>query len=204
MYMHIACTLLLFVAHSEHSSTLSSNPANTCDMFKEPMSITVAFSKLFNHLCIGLKDCDVSTLKVEIIKRTSAPDGVNLQKSTEDKIKLAKSIDDLILAINDPSYCNWADIRLLEVLAKCTSPNAVEVIDAYKGFICAKKLKAVLPRQQKPDLQQIYITAVSIMLNMHPDEITVGDFLWHFSDEAVFDLVSQKLNIDTICQSRLN
>ena len=202
--MHITCTVLLFVAHSEHSSTSSSNLANTCDMFKEPMSISVAFSKLFNHLCIGLKDCDVSALKVEIIKRTSAPDGVNLQKSTEDKIKSAKSVDDLILAIDDPSYCNWADIRLLEVLANCTSPNAVEVIDAYKRFLCAKKLKAVLPRQEEPNLQQAYITAVSTMLNMCPDEITVGDFLWHFRDEAVFDLVSQKLNIDTIRRGRLN
>ena len=127
---------------SDHSTTVS-------DMFKEPIIISVAYSKLFKHLCTILKGCDISDLKVALINQAHAPDGVKLEKSIKDEIKAAKSINDLLLAFDDPSCCNWLNTRLLEVVANCSLPNAVKVLDAYKQYLFAKKLKDVLPKHEQ-------------------------------------------------------
>ena len=165
------------------------------------MTITVAYSKLFNHLCIVLKDCDISALKVALINQAHTPDGVKLEKSTKDEIKSAKSIDDLLYAFDDPSCCNWLNTRLLEVMANCGLPSAVGVIDAYKHFLFAKKLTEVLPRQRKQlEQRKAFIAEVSTKVNLDPEKITVGDFIKHYQDieEVVLDLGKQILNIEDV------
>ena len=170
-------------------------------MFKEPMIISVAYSKLFKHLYIILKNCDISALKVALINQANTPGGVKLDKSIENKITGAKSIDDLLLAFANPCCCNWLNTRLLEVLANCSLPNAVEVIDAYKNYLFAKKLESVLPKHhQQSEQRKSFIAEVSIKVNMEADKITVGDFMRHYKDieEVVFDLGKQILNIEHV------
>ena len=162
------------------------------------MTISVAYSKLFKHLCILLKGCIVSDLKVVLINQAHTPDGVKLETSMKDEIKAAKSINDLLLAFDDPSCCNWLNTRLLDVLANCSLPNAVEVIDAYRNFLFAKKLKAVLPKQHEQlEQRKTFITEVSAKINLDADKVTVGDFMRHYQDieEVVLDLGKQILNI---------
>ena len=190
-------TSLLFAARSEGSLTLSNQPTSVSDMFKEPMIISVAYSKLFNHLCILLKDFKIDALKVALINQAHAPDGVKLEKSIKDEIKAAKSINDLLLAFDDPSCCNWLNTRLLEVLANCSSPNAVKVLDAYKQYLFAKQLKEVLPKHEQLKQKRAFIAKVRAKLKMDPDKVTVGDFMEHHSEieKVVLDLGKQMLNI---------
>ena len=190
--------LLLFTARSEGSLTSTISSSTVSNMFKEPMIISVAYSKLFKHLCTILKGCDISDLKVALINQAHTPDGVKLEKSMKDEIKAAKSINDLLLAFDDPSCCNWLNTRLLEVLANCSLPIAVEIIDAYRNFLFAKRLKAVLPKQhEQSEQRKTFITEVSVKINVDTDKITVGDFMRHYQDneEVVLDLGKQILNI---------
>ena len=175
---------------SDHSTTVS-------DMFKEPMIISVAYSKLFKHLCTILKGCDISDLKVALINQANTPDGVKLEKSMKDKIIAAISINDLLLAFDDPSCCNWLNTRLLEVLANCSLPNAVKVLDAYKQYLFAKKLKDVLPKHEQLKQKRAFIAKVCAKLKMDPDKVTVGDFMErHYEiEKVVLDLGKQILNI---------
>ena len=188
---------VLFVAHSEGNLTSSNKSTIVSDMFKEPMIISVAYSKLFKHFCTILKGCDISDLKVALINQAHTPDGVKLEKSMKDEIKAAKSINDLLFAFDDPSCCNWLNTRLLEVLANCSSPNAVEMLDAYKQYLFAKKLKEVLPKHEQSKQKKAFIAKVRAKLKMDPDEVTVGDFMEHHSEieKVVLDLGKQILNI---------
>lgn len=147
--MHISDQILLFVAHNEDSLASSNKPTAVSDMFKEPMVIAVAYAKLCNHFCSILKDCNIPGLRVALIKQARTPGGVKLKRSIKKHIKSAQSIDELLLAFDDPSCCSWLNIRLSEVLANCTLPNAIEVINAYKRFLYSKKLETVLPRQHE-------------------------------------------------------
>ena len=188
----------IFAAHIEGSLTSSDRSTTVSDMFKEPMIISVAYSKLFKHLCTILKGCDISDLKVALINQANTPDGVKLEKSMKDKIIAAISINDLLLAFDDPSCCNWLNTRLLEVLANCSLPNAIEVIDAYRDFLFAKQLKTVLPKQhEQSEQRKIFITEVSAKVNVDADKVTVGDFMRYYQDieEVVLDLGKQILNI---------
>ena len=168
-------------------------------MFKEPMIISDAYSKLHSHLCDLLRDFKIDALKVALINQANAPGGVKLEKSKKDEIKAAKSIDDLLIAFGDPSCCNWLNTRLLEVLANSSLRNAVKVIDAYRNFIFAKKLKEVLPKQHEQSEQsKAFITEVSAKINLDADKVTVGDFMRHYQnciEEVVLDLGKQILNI---------
>ena len=167
-------------------------------MFKESMEISFAYPKLCTHLCTILKGCDVSDLKVALISQANTPDGVQLDNSMKDKIIAAKSINDLLIAFDDPSCCNWLNIRLLEVLAYCSLPIAVEVINAYRNFLFAKKLMVVLPKQhEQSEQRKTFITEVSAKINLDADKVTVGDFMRHYQDieEVILDLGKQILNI---------
>ena len=196
MYTHARMTsILLFVAYNKNRLTLSN--ANVTDMFKESMNISIAYPKLLSQLCRILKDFDIDALIVALINQAHTPDGVKLKKSVKDKIKSAKSINDLLLAFNDTSCCNWLNTRLLEVLANCSLPNAVKVLDAYKQYLFAKKLKEVLPTNKKLEQKEAFIAKVCVKLNMDPDKATVGDFMEHHSEieKVVLHLGKNKLNI---------
>ena len=196
--MHISDQLLLFIAHNEDSLASSNKPTAVSDMFKEPMVIAVAYAKLCNHFCSILKDCNIPGLRVAVIKQADTPDGVKLKKSVKNDIKSAQSIDELLLAFDDPSCCSWLNIRLLEVLANCTSQNAVEVINAYKNFLFSKKLETVLPRQhEQSEERESFITTVCAKVKIDPDKITVGNFMEYYQhiEKAVLDLGKQILNI---------
>ena len=200
-FIYVVLYVHLLAAHTEGSSAVSNYSSSVSDMFKEPMFIAVAYSKLFNHLCTVMKDCDMSALKVALINQAHTPDGVMLEKSTKDEIKLAKSIDDLLYAFDDPSCCNWLNTRLLEVLANCSSPIAVKAISAYKHFLFAKRLKEVLPKRGHQSKKKTdYITAVSTKVNVDPDKLTVGDFMRHYEniEEVVLELGKQILNIEHV------
>ena len=208
IYMHICIinVLFLYIAHSEDNFTSPNDVAAISDMFKEPMFVSIAYAKLCTRLCIILKDCDIHILQIGLITQAKAPDGVKLEKSVKDDIKSATSINELLLAFGESSCCNWLNTRLLQVLADCSLKNAaIEVLDAYKSFIFAKKLETVLPNCQHSGQKKNFVTAVCTKLNVEAAEITVGDFMNYYqaTEEVVIDLGEGKLNIDYVIKGSL-
>ena len=172
------------------------------DFLKEPISISKAYTLLLKHLVDILKLCDLPTLKVSLIHQAHTPDGVELQKRLKRKIEVAKSVPDLLFALEECQCCNWLDTRLIEVLAyNCESPKAVELIKAYQTFLFPKKLLDVLPKKHKHvEQRKDYVAAVHAKTKMDPDKITVGDFMqyrWTIED-VVLDLGKGILDINHV------
>ena len=175
---------------------------NVSDLFKEPNTITKAYTILIRQLANILSHCDLPTLKVALIHQAHTPHGVELEKSLEEKIEAAKTISDLLLALGRSQSCNWLDTRLIEVLAcGSESSTAVKVINAYQKFLFSKKLSDVLSRKREHmELKRDYVTAIRLKTKMDPAKITVGDFInyrWTIED-VILDLGKGVLNIEHV------
>ena len=169
------------------------------DVFKEPITITNAYTVLFTQLDNILRYCDLSTLKIALIHQACTPDGVELEKHLEKNIEAAKSNSDLLLALRISKCCNWLDTRLIEALAYGSkSSNAVELIKAYKKFLFPKKLADVLPKQLKHlKTKKAYVKAVTTKTGKDPNLFTIGEFIdyqWTIED-VILDLGKGTLDI---------
>ena len=171
-------------------------------MFKEPITITNAYTALFTRLGNILRSCDLSTLKVALINQADTPGGVELGKPLEEEIKAANLNSELLLVLRKSHCCNWLDTRLIEVLAYGSeSSTAVELIKAYQKFLFAKKLADVLPKQlQHLKAKTAYVKAVKIKTGKDPYLITVREFLdyqWTIED-VILDLGRKTLDIEHV------
>ena len=183
--------------------SLSDNDSlSISDLFKEPITITKAYTILVKQLTNILKNCDLPTLKIALIHQARTPGGVELDKSLETKIEAAKIVSDLLFAIGISQNCNWLDTRLIEVLAYGSgSSNAFEVIEAYQKFLFSKKLLDVLPRKREQvEAKSKYVTAVHTKTKMDPAKITIGEFKnyqWTIED-VILDLGKGVLNTENV------
>ena len=172
------------------------------EVFKEPISITNAYTVLFTQLSNVIRFCDLSTLKVALIDQAHTPGGVELEKRLKKKIKAANSNSELLLVLRKSQCCNWLDTRLIEVLAYGSeSSNAVELIKAYQKFLFPKKLADVLPKQLKYlETKTAYVKAVTTKTGKDPNLITVGEFIdyrWTIED-VILDLGRGMLDIEHV------
>ena len=190
--------------------TQSSTPDTSVsrnDVFKEPITITNAYTTLFNRLDEILKCCDLMTLKGALFSQVDTPDGVELGKQLEKQIDEAKSSSDLLYTLKRSHCCNWLDIRLIEVLAYGSeSSRAVELIKAYQKQLFPRKLLDVLSKKfQHIEAKKGYIAAVHAKTEMDPRKITVKDFMnycWTIED-VILDLGKGVLNIEHVVKGCL-
>ena len=161
-------------------STLSSNGAESSDIFKEPITITDAYSTLISQLNKTLKCCDVSTLKAALIHQAHTPDGVELSKAFLNELKAVESSSDLLSLIGIFSSCNWLDTRLIKALALGSeNKSAVDLLNSYENCVYTKKLFDALPSFSKERKKRKYVTAISSKVKMDPDKVTIGDIVLH-------------------------
>ena len=179
-------------------STLSSNAAGSCDVFKEPITITDAYLTLISQLNDILKYYDVSTLRAALIHQARTPDGVKLSKAFIRKLEAIESSSDLLSLVGSFPSCNWLDIRLIKALARGSrNKSAIDMLESYKNYVYTKKLFDALPSFSKEQEKNTYVTAVSAKIKMDPDKVTVGDIVQHKSKlgSVILDLGNQNLNI---------
>ena len=201
--MYTCVKIIIFICYTQGISSVSEDDfVKISDLFKEPITITKAYTILIKQLANILNHCDLPTLKVALIHQAHTPDGVELEKSLKEKIRASKSVSDLLLALGRTESCNWLDTRLIEALAYGSeSSTAVEVIKAYQKFLFSKKLSDVLSRKREHiELKRDYVTAIRLKTKMDPTKITVGDFInyrWAIED-VILDLGKGVLNIEHV------
>ena len=192
---------LLYVAGITDNSTLSNSTKSNSELFKEPITITNAYSILISQLNIIFKDCDLSTLQTVLIYQARTPGGIKICKALKDKIIAAKSSFELLCLVDDFPSCNWLDTRLIGVLAHgCGSKSAVDLIEAYKSYVFPKKLSDALSNFLKQPKTKAYVEAISVKLKMDPDKITIDDvvqYQWAV-ENVILDLGNQILKIKHI------
>ena len=195
--------IFYFTAYTQGTTSVPDDDnVNVSDLFKEPMTITNAYTILCTQLEIVLKFCDLRTLKNALFRQADTPNGVELDENLIKKIKAARSVSRLLKVLEGSKCYNWLDTRLIEVLAYGSkSSNAVELIRAYQRVLFPKKLLDVLPK--KLDYVQTklkYVAAVHAKTKMDPSTITIKDFLdygWMI-ENVILDLSRRVLNIDHI------
>ena len=199
MFKEIMCVsfLIVYAQYPPHDASISIN-----DLFKEPITITNAYTILFKQLGEILKFCDLMTLKGALFSQADTPGGVELGKHLEKRIDKAESSSELLYALKRSHYCNWLDTRLIEVLAYSSeSSSAVELIKAYQRHLFPRKLLDVLSKKsQHAEAKKRYIAAVHAKTEMDPSKITVEDFInyrWTIQD-VILDLGKGILSIDHV------
>ena len=194
---------IIYVVHNQCApSVFDDDSVNISTLFKEPISITIAYTILFTQLHNILKYCKLSALKKALFRQVHTPDGVELGEQLEKKINRAKSNSQLLDVLEKSQCCNWLDTRLIEVLAYSSeSVNAVELIKAYQKLLFPKKLVDVLSKKlEHAENREKYIAAVCTKTKMDPYKISVEEFLkyrWKIED-VILDLGKRILNIDHV------
>ena len=177
-------------------------PVNISDLFKEPITISIAYVILITQLRNILKCCDLSALKNVVFRLALTPDGVELEKRLKRKIKRAKSSSELLDALEKSHSYSWLDTRLIVALAYSSECfTAVQLIKAYQNFLFPKKLLDVLPNKRKYlETKPAYLTAVTTKTGKDANQITVGDFVGYrwIIEDVILDLGKGLLNIEHV------
>ena len=108
------------------------------------------------------------------------PGGVQLPDDLKAKIKEAKELDDLLEALFESKYWNFADLRLVGVLVMSSGiREAKTLVDKYKEVFFSTKLVDVLNvcthTVLPPNQHKEYVCRVGSKISKEPDEITVAD-----------------------------
>ena len=173
-------------------STSPDDSVEVNDLFKQPITITYAYTILYKQLGEILKCCDLVTLKGALFSQVDTPDGVELGNQLEKQIDKAGSTSELLNALKRSHCCNWLDTRLIEVLAYSSQfSRAVELIKAYQKQLFSRKLVDVLSKMSHhAEAKQKYIAAVHAETEMNPTNITIEDFInyrWT-NEDVILDL----------------
>ena len=124
-----------------------------------------------------LKSADFSFLK----RAFQNPGGMQLPDDLKAEIKKSKELDDLLDALFDLKYWNFADLRLINILVfSSDNLEAKLLVDTYKKAFFSKTLSDVLRtciREEvlTPDQQKEYTCRVGGKISKEPHEVTVAD-----------------------------
>ena len=150
--------------------------ADHCDINFARYSVTEAYSTLmnkFSELCMKVPQFDLGRARAACISVTSAG---NFQNS----VRRVESFNSLVMLVKEnPMYCNWMDIRLLEVIAVSTqNRNLINLIEGFKKSVYSRTLKQVfndIPTLKKkfPEYKDLIPTSQF----KNPDDMKVEELL---------------------------
>ena len=146
--------------------------------FSDCHNITEGFMLLVAELSKVLESANFSALKRAFKMRI--PGGVLLPDDLKTKIKNAKDLDDLLEALFESKYWNFADLRLIGVLVMSSGiREAKSLVDKYKEVFFSTKLVDILNvcthTALPPNQYKEYVCRVGSKINKEPDEVTVAD-----------------------------
>ena len=102
----------MFLVHIQSTPSSSQDDSlNVSDLFKEPITITNAYTILFAQMGKSLEYCDLLTLKGGLFIQVDTPGGVELGNQLEEQIDKAESNSQLLYALQRSHCCNWLDTR---------------------------------------------------------------------------------------------
>ena len=136
------------------------------------------FVVLVAELSELLKSANFTTLKRAF--KMKIPGGVQLPDDLRTKIKEAKQLDNLLDALVESKYWNFADLRLVNVLVFSSGIHeAKALVDKYKEVFFSTKLADILNlctyKVLPPNQHKEYTCRVGNKISKEPNEITVTD-----------------------------
>ena len=152
--------------------------------FADYDDVPLAFSTLFSRLQKEIKiKADFVIIRNACVARAS--------QKLSDHIKSTQDTDSLfqLFAENKP-YCNWMNIRFLEVIANASgNNNLVSLVKNYKDAIYSKKLQEVLDHIPYHTVRTKYYSTLQIKFDgKDPDNVTVEQLIKHCEPYLVKDI----------------
>ena len=146
-----------------------------CNIDFTKCSVTEAFTTLMNKIvhCMSVLQSDLGIARAACIS-------VITDDIFKDSLRRVQSFNSLVeLLAGNPMYCNWMDIRLLEVIV-ISSQNKylVSLIEDFKESVYSRTLKQVF--KEIPSLQKNfskYKDLIPISQFNDPDNIKVKELL---------------------------
>ena len=151
--------------------------------FADFEDVSLAFSTLLSTLQKEIKVKDFVIIRNACVARAS--------QKLSDHIKSTQDTDSLfqLFAENKP-YCNWMNIRFLEVIANASgNSNLVTLVKNYKDAIYSKKLQEVLDHIPYHTVRTKYYSTLQIKFDgKDPDNVTIEQLIKHCEPYLVKDI----------------
>ena len=182
-----ACLIVIYVGlnDSEDTEGQQSGKPHLPD-FTSFQSISTAFVSLISGINAQLAKSKFLDLRRACLAQIKTPSGAKLSPEIVVKIKLTKTLDQLLDVLVESPYCSWIDLRLLEALvAASNSSEAMTLLDNYKTAIFSKRLYDVLPSAPSKKVKEEFYTIIVSKFDKNANEITIADLLELQSDLEV-------------------
>ena len=141
------------------------------EIFKDDVVGTYAY--LFNKLAKLLENVDFKNLKQNCTSRTAG-----YPEDFRKKMEAAEQLKDILAILEEPSYCNWLNIRLLKRIVMLTEISlAQRLIKAYEESLHSRKVLDVTPYFRLMFFDQNQFSKVEAKINKNVEKITVLDVI---------------------------
>ena len=151
--------------------------------FAEFQDVSLAFSTLFSRLQKEIKIKDFKIIKNACVVRAG--------RKLSEQIKKTRNIDSLFqLFAESKAYCNWMNIRFLEVIANASgSSKLVNLVKNYKEVIYSKTLREVWDCIPYHTVRTKYYSKLQVKFEgKDPDNVTIEQLIRYCEPYVVKDI----------------
>ena len=147
-----------------------------------------------------LSGVDFTLLRGACLENVNILGGVTLPEDLKNNIKATMDLSKLFDVLRESPYWNWMNIKMLTKMASASLlPAASKLIKQYQKEIFSKRLKDILRQIPKFDVPETYYTKVKQKWDKELNDVTVNDFVKHWSDvEKIFDVKEPTVLLDRV------
>jgi len=146
-------------------------PSRYAEKFEDENDAIEAFSYLLNKLAELFGEIEFAKLK-----RSCLLGSTDYPEDFVHNVRAAKDLDDILLTICNPVYCNWLNIRLLKRIVRQTNINeAKRLIQAFEECMYAKKVTDMMPYFKSDYFDPKHVRSVRIYINKNANLLFVKD-----------------------------
>ena len=153
-------------------------------------NVVGAFTYLFYKLEYLFSKTDFAKLKSVCMLR-----GAPLPQKYKQQIKDAQEPEDIFDALDNPLYCNWLNVRLLERIAKnIENQLAEELIKIYKEIVYSRKVSNV-KQYFGICFDKQTMSHIEVKINKIHEDLTVKDILNNYKLEEVMNIYTGAMSV---------
>ena len=139
----------------------------------EDEDVCGAFTYLFTALGILFGKIDFSTLKRACMQR-----GTLLPSTYKQQIKEAVNLDDLLDTLDNPTYCNWLNIRILKrIVLSVNIDEGKNLIQAYEKCVYSRKVSDVRKYLHSDYFKKSHWRLIYFKIITSSESLTVADII---------------------------
>jgi len=140
-----------------------------------------AFSYLLNKLAELFSEVEFTKLK-----RSCLLEITDYPEDFVHDVRAAKDLDEILLTIFKPVYCNWLNIRLLKQIVRQTNINEAKgLIQAFEECFYAKKVTDMMPYFKSDYFNPKHVQLVQIYINKNANQLVVKDVIKYYQNLEV-------------------